>query len=68
MKKEKKAEQQMQLSLIFLSGFNVLAAFQPPYACLWVSYPLCQLRMCCGLQGGVGVAACSLDGVILLWL
>lgn len=30
--------------------------------------PLCQLRMCCGLQGGVGVAACSLEGVILLWL
>lgn len=30
--------------------------------------PLCQLRMCWGLQGGVGVAACSLDGVILRWL
>lgn len=30
--------------------------------------PLCQLRMCCGLQGGVGVAVCSLDGVILRWL
>lgn len=32
--------------------------------------PLCQLRTCCGLQGGVGVgvAACSLEGVKLLWL
>ena len=35
---------------------------------LCVSYPLCQLRMCCGLQGGVGVAASSLEGVLLLWL
>lgn len=30
--------------------------------------PLCQLRMCCGLHGGVGVTACSLEGVMLLWL
>lgn len=30
--------------------------------------PLCQVRMCCGLQGGVGVAARSLEGVMLLWL
>lgn len=35
---------------------------------LSLKVPLCQLRMCCGLQGGVGVAVCSLDGVILLWL
>lgn len=30
--------------------------------------PLFQLMICCGLQGGVGVAGCSLDGVRLLWL
>lgn len=31
-------------------------------------YPLFQLMICCGLQGGVGVAGRSLDGVRLLWL